>query len=336
MIKQRLFLIILISCITFICLLNLGISKFYSENFTGDLGRLGKINFGKDYSKKFEADLFSERFYYEGTENLDKTEVDVVTIGDSFSQQGRIGYQNYLAQISKKKIVNIKRYSDGKDEPEQTAIILLNSGYFDKVKPKYIILESVGREFLNRNTNLNFSKQDDLQNIDKYYKSIEEKTFKKKAVFNLDNFKFIFNPLLYKINDRAVINKVYKKKLTKPLFSKRGKELYFYRDDIKNLKFQNENIIKEANNNLNILSKMFEKKGIKLIIMPAVDKYDLYQDYIVNNNYLRNTLFEKFRELEKKYIFIDTKNILLKEIENEEMDSATRFVMKSYDMLKVA
>lgn len=44
--------------------------------------------------------------------------------------------------------------------------------------------------------------------------------------------------------------------------------------------------------------------------MPAVDKYDLYYDYIQNNTHLKNPFFDLIRPLKKDYYFVDTKNIL--------------------------
>ena len=74
------------------------------------------------------------------------------------------------------------------------------------------------------------------------------------------------------------------------------------------------------NDNLNLLSKKFKEKGIIFYFMPAVDKYDLYSKYIIDNNYPESTFFEKLRPLKKDYRFIDTKTILLKELQKGEKD----------------
>jgi len=50
--------------------------------------------------------------------------------------------------------------------------------------------------------------------------------------------------------------------------------------------------------------------------MPAVSKYDLYSKYIINNTYSQDKFFDNFRTMKKDYIFIDTKEILGKELEN--------------------
>jgi len=72
--------------------------------------------------------------------------------------------------------------------------------------------------------------------------------------------------------------------------------------------------IDKLNNNLNALSKILKKKNIKLYFMPAVDKYNLYSKYIVNNTYPQSIFFEELRKLPKEYTFIDTKTILLEEL----------------------
>lgn len=316
--KNKEFLMMFLGITLFVSLANFYVYYYQKDNFTGDLGRLGKINFGKKYVNSFVSDFEQQKYFFDGS--FIKSNFDVITIGDSFSQQKKIGYQNYLGKISNKKIMNLKRYNNGMDEPEQTAFLLLNSGYFDIVKPKYLIVESVGREFLNRGTNIDVEKKDDLEKILNYYKELKQSTNEKKSLFDIGNLKFIINPLLYKLNDRAFMSVVYKKKLLKNLFTVKNNELYFYIDDIKNLKYQKNENFEKTNKNLNLLSQKLKEKGITLVVMPAVDKYDLYQDYIIANNFPKNTLFENYELLDKEYLFINTKKILLTEIIKGEKD----------------
>jgi hypothetical protein len=44
--------------------------------------------------------------------------------------------------------------------------------------------------------------------------------------------------------------------------------------------------------------------------MPAVDKYNLYRPYITSNKYKESIFFEELSMLDKKYTFINTKEIL--------------------------
>ncbi len=49
--------------------------------------------------------------------------------------------------------------------------------------------------------------------------------------------------------------------------------------------------------------------------MPAVDKYNLYGEYIISNKYKKSIFFEELEKLSKEYYFINTKEILLDELE---------------------
>ena len=173
MTNKKFFLICILGIFLF-TILNFLIFNIFQKNFTGDLGRMGKICFPKEYSKIYNL-TYDENFIYTSSKNIE--EADIVTIGDSFSQQSK-GYQYFLSK--NKNILNIKRYKNF--EPEQTAIILLNSGYFEKVKPKYIILESIERAFIQRNINLDFNLTFSQKEILRFY---EKEKLLKKIILNL-------------------------------------------------------------------------------------------------------------------------------------------------------
>lgn len=317
--KNKQFLIKVIVTILFITLANFMIYSNYKDSFTGDLGRLGKIDFGQEYDRQFEGTLEKEKYFSDS--NKLKENYDVIAIGDSFSQQEKYGYQNYLSKISGKEIMNLKRYDNGRSEPEQTAFLLLNSGYFDEYKPKYLIIESVERAFLPRGINIDLEKKEELNKIYSYYENLkEEGALTEKSFFNIDNLKFLVNKILYKINDRAFYTVVYKKKLKEEMFSLKEKELYFYYDDINNLKYNTKENMELTNKNLNALYERLKEKDIELIVMPAVNKYTLYQDYIKDNKYKKSYFFEEYENQNKKYIFINTKKILENEISKGEKD----------------
>lgn len=65
---------------------------------------------------------------------------------------------------------------------------------------------------------------------------------------------------------------------------------------------------------MNLLSKRLKEREIRLIVLPAPDKYDLYSDFIENNPFPKNKFFDYLRQLEKEYIFIDSKALLLEHI----------------------
>ena len=79
--------------------------------------------------------------------------------------------------------------------------------------------------------------------------------------------------------------------------------------------------IRDLNNNLNALAAILETKGCQLVFMPAPDKLTLYRPFLRNKNkYPESTFFEELRKLPKNYRFIDTKEILLKELTTGSQD----------------
>ena len=94
-------------------------------------------------------------------------------------------------------------------------------------------------------------------------------------------------------------------------------ELLVLRDDVKNASLSNKGNITIINDNFNTLSIILKKLDIKLIFMPVVDKYDLYHEYIVGK-YPKNNFFPLIRPLTKKYIFVDTKAILKKQLKHND------------------
>lgn len=292
--------------------LNFLIFNIFQKNFTGDLGRMGKVCFPKEYNKIYDL-TYDENFTHTNSKNIE--EADIITIGDSFSQQPK-GYQYFLSKD--KGVMNIKRYRNF--EPEQTAIILLNNGYFEKIKPKYVILESVERYFIQRNISLDFNLTFSEKEVLKFYEKIKIAKESNPKFINIGNFKFLLNSILYKLDDNAYISPVYIADIDKELFSYSNKKLYFYKEDLENMKYITSDNLELANKNLNLLYKKFKERGIELIILVPPNKYTLYYDFIKNKKYPASNFFELFSQYNKEYYFVDTKNILLKELEKDEKD----------------
>ena len=64
-------------------------------------------------------------------------------------------------------------------------------------------------------------------------------------------------------------------------------------------------------------------KGIQLVFMPVVDKYELYRELIVAKEQVRaprGIFFDELRKLPRRYRFIDTKAILEQELKRGELD----------------
>ncbi|MBK5276386.1 MAG: hypothetical protein JJE30_15255 [Desulfuromonadales bacterium] len=82
----------------------------------------------------------------------------------------------------------------------------------------------------------------------------------------------------------------------------------------------NRKALERINANINQVAELLAKRGIRLYFMPCVDKYDLYSPFIVNNKKPRNEFFETFRQLPKRYTFVDTKQILAAQLKEGVQD----------------
>lgn len=256
--------------------------------------------------------------------------IDIITIGDSFSNGGAGGtnsyYQDYIATRYGYRVMNINPSLFGENSIEAISA-LQQSGLIDEIKPKAILIESVGRYVISR-----FAKPMNWeQNITReaIYKDLnagqwgDGKPHKEKQYFittanyklPLYNFYYLFSPNALNYSD------VYKLPLSKPFFNvKHSSTLLAYQDDIGSIAGVTPDKVATVNDNFNHLSDLLKEKNIHLFFMISVDKYDLYHDYILNNPYDANPLFDLLRPSKKRYTFIDTKAILSAEIQKGQKD----------------
>nr|WP_321266211.1 hypothetical protein [uncultured Sulfurimonas sp.] len=282
----------------------------------GDLGRMSyQINML--HNRELKYTLPKEHLH---KDNFNNQNIDILTIGDSFSNGHALGenpyYQDFLASQLNANVLNIKPYK--KYNSLETIIGLLNNGHLAQLKPKIIIIESVERNVIDR-----FAKSIDYNLIDAEVvipnKLLKPEDFQIKFI-NTANYKLPYYMLKYIFYNNAQ-KYVYKLNLNKKLFSKNNaKNILIFRDDITNIpKFTLENI-KKVNKNLNKTANLLKTLNIKLYFMPAPDKYDLYYDFIKDNKYPKNNFFELIRPMEKQYYFIDIKKILLPLLKQGEKD----------------
>lgn len=281
---------------------------------TGDLGRLGGIPFGPyDTIFKVPDYLYTENIMdYESLKN-----VEILTIGDSFSQGDHLGYQNFLGRYLNKKVSNFR--VDGFN-PIQTAVALIEKQMIPNCK--IIILETVERSII---TNINqeftitedISKRNIISGIPKIL--LTEDTIIRSNDYN---FKRLTSYYKQKLN----LSHSYKKfELSVPLFTagKYSDKLFIYSSQIidGDLTFlSNTNTqIEKAKKQLSILKEIGNKSHIKIIYLVAADKYDMYYDFIKNNPYPINPTFSYFSDFDTTF-FINTKNILLPYLKNGEKD----------------
>lgn len=282
-----------------------------TKGFSGDLGRLSMIRFGYDYDslliKEYPKNIAVKEIYSDIA--LDSVYCDIITIGDSFSQQSCFGYQNYIA-LNGKNILNFKTKTEA---PFNVAYSLLKRNLIDSTMTKYLILESVERSIENRFSNLK-----DIGTDLKYPVSYEIKTstlddnVKESPLLNTK--KWLLINLGYK-------RSVYKCDLADNMFTHEdGDKLYFYYEDIINgtsIKKENYEVIKR---NTELLFDLAKRNGIKLLILVAADKYDVYQNFIVDNPYPPKTINEDLKNIIGSDNIIYTKDLLFPHIENGEKD----------------
>lgn len=287
---------------------------------SGDYTRIGYIN-GSSYSSKPGYHLphhHIENYQYQ------HQPIDILTIGDSFSNSGGKQdqyYQDWIATLQNKSVLNVQKLP-GKHFYD-TLVILSNSGYLDEVRPKAILLEIIQRhavDFLSKP--MDMTQTQPLETIHKTFQKLKYTNTPPEINFiNVGNLKFCLYHFLYKIRDNAFFSKVYMHDLNQPFFNVRNeRKLIFAYEDIEHLSRESETSVLRVNENLNALAEKLNRKGIKLYFMPVVDKYNLYSDFMVHNPYPTSRFFEILRTLKKSYQLIDTKAILLNELRKGEKD----------------
>jgi hypothetical protein len=349
---KRLVLIFTASLAVFVAL-NFVIWKNYTEDLLtsknyagGDLARIWYIYDSKDFRRN-SCDLPRRHLQLKDYNLKDSTggNVDFITIGDSFSNGGGGGknhfYQDYIASINDLKVLNICRHRDL--DPVTTVSILLNSGFFDRFKTHYVLISLTERGSGDELTRpLDFNKKMSLEELQRlktieYYSKQPDVYSKQPDVefLNDGNPKFVFYTLFYHFSDYSFLGERRIWKLNKPMFTVKNSDKLL---SIKYKRIVNENDVKVINDNLNNLSDRLKTKGITLVYMPIVDKLNLYGKFLIDKSYSKSSFFEYLRVLPeryiyskssffeylrvlpKRYIFIDTKAILLEELEKGEKD----------------
>jgi len=250
--------------------------------------------------------------------------IDVITIGDSFSNGIANGlnpyYQDYLATKYNLNVLNI--LMDDKLNFLNTVIGLYNNGTLKKISPHFIIIETIQREIIHLNLdNINFNYHLQHTNInDIVAPRLKQNPIPNLSIINNINYKVPFY-FFYSLIKKHKIHNGYKFYLKKNLFfNNKSNKLVVYKNDINNIPQFSKKNIKKLNNKLNRLANILQKLNITLIFMPAVDKYDLYYPYIKNKAYPKSQFFETLRPQKKQYIFIDTKKILSRSLQNNISD----------------
>lgn len=257
---------------------------------TGDLGRLAFIIIGEEYGQRIEENELTDTLFNKvrATEDLRNIHVNVLTIGDSFSQQEHAGYQNYMAQEGLT-VANTRR--DLYDNPIQYAWNLLDTGVVDSTNIDVMVVEVGERDFSFRIDNFRTDKVE-VGEPDIPSQGGEENVWdiRKWSLLRTRDF------LMYRYAGR---NPVYEVQLDRDFFtSNEPRKLYFYCADVLNGLSIDEPIRPKIKEVFDLLTNKAHERGFAFILMLPVDKYDLYQDYIVDNPYGHpKRINEEVREL---------------------------------------
>lgn len=316
--RYKLNSLIIINLLALFVIGNYIVWKMYTEDLLsdknyadGDLTRIGYF-VGSKLKRKNDVDLSQHHLEYK---NYTGQHIDIITIGDSFSNGGGGGrnryYQDYIATVNNKTVLNIMPYQT---DPITSVSILNNNGTLDAIKPQYILIEQLEKGCLHEMIQpINFDIQLDSEKLKgqtQYYGSRPKISF-----VNQGNFKFLLYSLLYNFSDHAFFAKVCARKINSPLFSVTNSyTLLFDRNDIRDAELGTKQNVAKLNQNINELAVRLNSKGIKLYFMPVVEKYNLYREFIENNPYPANNFFEELRSMPRSYELIDTKTMLLEEL----------------------
>ena len=202
---------------------------------------------------------------------------------------------------------------------------MLNDGFFDGIRPKFLLVQNVERNSENLQHVTDWMADNRATEFRMFLDERREKTrldeVASKGFFNAASFKYVLNRILYSTIGHDYNKKVFSADLQDELFSGgMGDKVVFFYQDLRWAQKQTSQIAVDVNKNMNILAELLREKGIELIFLPAVDKYDLYRDFMFSPKYSEISFFETLRELPKNYHLIDSKMILHQLLRDGEKD----------------
>jgi len=292
---------------------------FYDVN-DGDLIRVGYL-YSNPCSNKSINSQFKIKKTYKQVSQIDiskENKFNVITFGDSFSDQDSLGYQNYLAQRGFS-VLDIDK-SLGENSIERL-IQFANGDFFDKVKTEYVVLETVERRFIDYAESVKITSAVQTSSIKKNILSIpKEHKSEELDFFSETTLKAPLSNILYEFEDKPQISQTFKVRTDKnTLFSNHPDHLLFYQDDYLFLSQKNSySAVNKANDIINHIREILKKKNIKLILLIAPDKYDIYYPYISHQEkYQKPLFFHNLESLPKKYTLLESFKALSKAIEQK-------------------
>lgn len=261
--------------------------KYYViPNMSGDIGKLGMIPFGKEYEGLdvlgYCRRNVSNASVVTVTSEDSLSFFSVLTVGDSFSQQGESGYQWKLSHLLNCPIAN---YFNGELNVFARYMTLLNGGFIKAGQT--VIVECVERGLVPRLSNLDFNTR-----LDTVARCVASDTGSGHLDKPFLNRFFSWIRLNLNIDNPIVVFKLNKQCFIHPRF---GNTLHIYnslRDMDGDLLWHlnGESDYSKSAENLRRLIDVSEKKGIDLVILIATDRYDAYEPWIEGAHQYNPTL----------------------------------------------
>jgi hypothetical protein len=303
------------------------VEEFVSNKdyFTGDIARLDYVKGFETYRPKYESTLPNkhiEAYKIPGLiKEMKSIEVDVITIGDSFFHGGGYGknpyFQDYLVGDSKLTVLDIPKLRPYNNF--ETVVGLIDNGFFNKVKPKYLIIGGLWTGFKEE---FSSKLRSDIDiDIGEYFNYIENKQYVQKfpeyGFINTGNVMFFLKNLDRYLNLDLVHKNSFQVELDRSLFSLDHNKLLYYYKSKNDFNFSPEerlNLVKKMNSNFEILSQKMGNLGVKLIVLPIPSKLTLYNKFIQDEDekFEEHNFIETFIQsnVTKMYAVLNTRVIL--------------------------
>ena len=259
--------------------------------------------------------------------------VDIVTIGSGFSRGGGGSfYQDYLQEAYGYRVLNITTEYDA--SPLEILNKLEGSYFMWVMMPRAVILECSEEELAAFAGDLTvydeYCKEEIEQKVpihiatDSFWNEQKAIEFWPQDMLSL-NGAYIKSLLGQKKSAALMGGGVAKATLNRPLFSVKGAEDVLYYEKKPAVSVTEEDL-HSVNDNLNAaVAHYVPLYDLKLILLPSVDKYEVYRPYIKDGASDRQKgetvdAFERLRGLPHTYTLIDTERILQEELAKGNMD----------------
>lgn len=295
---------------------------FVKPHCHGDLGRVGLIPFDDSYDAEIERHALTSRHFTEinDASEIESPDSSILTIGDSFSLQGRFGYQNYLAKLFPRyRVYNLNR--ENTDDHFPYFEYLLASG---SKLPAIVVLEIVERSSVDTIARMNLH---DAAAAKRRLSATNAGRHTEKETPHSDWAKAPFCKIKNLIEDThqyfkkrcGIENSVKHLKLNHEFFSCNGAEddLFFYQDDI------TEPIpgdIPECQRKIYEIFHAMLRRGTKFVLLVAPDKYDMYKRYAVTDPYRVMGRLDYLTRYDSSPMFVNGRNVLLPHLSRGEKD----------------